>query len=491
MKLNKSTHYAILIIVLLCLVSRMPQLLSENLLLDGDESILGLMSKHFLEFKEVPFFFYGQSYGFSFVEVFIIGLFYLFFGVSAIAVKLAMLTLWTLGIVFFYKTLKEINFKNNQWIPLLITLVFIFSPSFAVWSMKARGGYLTAFFLTSMVTFLLFNKTCKLNLWASFFVGLLLIIIYQAQPLWLAGLIPLVIFQVLKKQNLRYGLIGVSAAIVGILSFYFLKLGLPTFWSPKVLDWPTFSLDAYSSIIDRMYIFFTGNFYYGEFKEAIFITKILAVFMMIAIFASLIVGVFFLIKKKKINPLFYISAVSVLFSIGYLLAINNSDYRYLLPLTGFALFMLAFVIHQLKNKKFVNGMLVLWIISGAISLYDFKNYSYDNKPALTVLIDQLEKEEISHVYCEGGLLQWQIMFYAKEQIIARYTHNTDRYPRYIRQVDKALKEQNEHTALVGGYQEELVASSPQYTSVNTTFFIYKPVDADFLKNRGFDLTKPE
>src|SRR5690554_6658993 len=213
MKLHKLSHYSILVIVLLCILSRMPQLLSENLLLDGDESILGLMSKHFYEFKAIPLYFYGQSYGFSFAEVFIISLFYLVFGVSALAVKLAMLTLWTLGIIFFYKTLKAINFKNNHWIPLLITLAFIFSPSFAVWSMKARGGYLTAFFLTSIITFLLFKKNWKLSLWAAFFIGLLLIVIYQAQPLWLAGLIPIVVFQVLKNKNLQYALTNILGLI--------------------------------------------------------------------------------------------------------------------------------------------------------------------------------------------------------------------------------------------------------------------------------------
>ena len=132
MMLNRISKYAILIIVLLCLVSRMPQLFSENLILDGDESIVALMAKHLLELKEFPIFFYGQSYGFSFVEVLTTSLFYTIFGITDIAVKLAMLSLWTIGIIFFYKTLKEIGFKSNPWIPLLITLVFIFSPSFAV-----------------------------------------------------------------------------------------------------------------------------------------------------------------------------------------------------------------------------------------------------------------------------------------------------------------------------------------------------------------------
>src|SRR5690554_1188900 len=107
--INWISKYAILIIILLSIVSRMPQLFSEHLILDGDECIVSLMAKHFLESKEVPFFFYGQSYGFSFIEVLFIRVFYFFLGPTEMAVKLAMLSMWTIGIVFFYKTLKAIE----------------------------------------------------------------------------------------------------------------------------------------------------------------------------------------------------------------------------------------------------------------------------------------------------------------------------------------------------------------------------------------------
>jgi len=48
--------------------SRLPQLLSRNLLLEGDECILGLMGMHVAQGREFPIFFYGQKYGLSIVE---------------------------------------------------------------------------------------------------------------------------------------------------------------------------------------------------------------------------------------------------------------------------------------------------------------------------------------------------------------------------------------------------------------------------------------
>lgn len=490
MRLKCLSKYAVLIIALLCLASRMPQLLSENLILDGDEAIVGLMSKHFLELKEIPFFFYGQSYGFSFLEVVTIRLFYSVFGVSELAIKLAMLSLWTTGIIFFYKTLKAIGFKNNPWIPLLITLVFIFSPSFAVWSMKARGGYLTTFVLSSIITFLIFNKKSKYSHFASFLIGFLTVVIYQSQALWLAGLLPLIAYTIYINRNMKYGLMMFSGLLTGSLVFYFLKMGLPTFWSPKVVDWPVFTFDNYASIIDSMYIHFTGNYFYSDFKESIFITKLLSILMMLAIFMSLAVGVFFLLKKKDINPILYIAMISVLGSLGYLFLIDSLGYRYFLPLTGFALLMVSFMMNQWRNTKLVNIFLLIWISLGAYSLYDFKNYSYENKSALTSLVDELEVKEISHIYCEGGLLQWQIMFYSNEKTIARYKSDVDRYPAYIQSVDKAFKEKNKQIALVGYYNEELEASLPNFTPIQKTFFIVTPVMGEYLIERGFDLTEP-
>jgi len=45
------------------LILRLPQLLSPNLLLEGDECILGLMGLHVAQGREFPIFFYGQKYG--------------------------------------------------------------------------------------------------------------------------------------------------------------------------------------------------------------------------------------------------------------------------------------------------------------------------------------------------------------------------------------------------------------------------------------------
>ncbi|MGH2570943.1 MAG: hypothetical protein ACRDGR_06940, partial [bacterium] len=65
--------------------------MSPQLGLDGDEAVVALMAKHFREGRGIPWFFWGQSYGFTFPEASLCAAFFAAFGDSALASKSAML----------------------------------------------------------------------------------------------------------------------------------------------------------------------------------------------------------------------------------------------------------------------------------------------------------------------------------------------------------------------------------------------------------------
>ena len=97
------------LVVALCLATRLPQLMSDQSFLDGDECVVALMAKHVVDGVGLPLYFYGQVYGFSLLEVLPISLAYLVLGVGQLAVKLAMLAMWTLGVVFFHLALRRLG----------------------------------------------------------------------------------------------------------------------------------------------------------------------------------------------------------------------------------------------------------------------------------------------------------------------------------------------------------------------------------------------
>lgn len=478
-----------LILILACLLSRLPMLLSRNSFLDGDECIVGLMAKHFQEGKEFPIFFYGQSYGFSFFEIIPISILYSILGLSVLSIKIAMLCLWTFGIIMFHKALEQIGQGKNQLVPILVTLVLIFMPSFAIWSMKARGGYLTAFFLSSCILYLLFRKQWKNSISIYFLSGLLLYTLYQSQPLWLVGLLPIVTYIAFRERNIKYVIYLAMGIGAGVILFYILKANLSDFWSPSVLSWSNLNLDTLLTIPKTIYYNMTGSYHYSEIIEPILMTKILAMTFTIMIFVVLLYGLVSFIKRKPKRPLFFVSCISVIFTIGYLVFINSYTYRYLLPLSGYTLLMLYLCIIDLDNKKTIISLLCLMVVSGGYSMYHFKNYKYNDIDSKLSLVKTLINKEVDYVYCEGGLLQWEIMFHSKEKVIARYRSNVDRYPKYIEQVDDALEQSKYKIALVGYYNKELVQNTYQFVSVGNSFFIFENPTKDILVKRGFNLNK--
>src|SRR4051812_3209782 len=86
----------------LSVLSRLPQLRSPNMLVDGDESGLGLRGKPVARGRLSPFFFSGQHSALEPVETVPAAISFLAFGVSPLSLKAAMLALWTVGVLFLF-----------------------------------------------------------------------------------------------------------------------------------------------------------------------------------------------------------------------------------------------------------------------------------------------------------------------------------------------------------------------------------------------------
>ena len=183
-----------LIIVLLtflgCFLSRLVFVNSNVFFFDGDEAIVALMGLDVLD-GNFPLYFYGQNYGLSIIEALLVSIGVLIFGTTMLAVKIPMLLLWSSGVSLMALTLFRLA-KENKAITLLFIAVLILSPTWLVWSMKARGGYLTSFFFVSLVLFLLvqFHRKGSLPAWIG--VGISIALIYEAQPIWLPCLLPII-----------------------------------------------------------------------------------------------------------------------------------------------------------------------------------------------------------------------------------------------------------------------------------------------------------
>lgn len=415
--------------------------------LDGDEAIMGLMAKHFGEGKGITLFFYGQSYGFSLIEVFMIRLFYFVFGIGPVAIKLAMLTLWSIGVIFMYKTLKVYAKGRNEILVILITFAMIFSPAWMVWSMKARGGYTTAFTLSWIVLYLIANIKCSKSLWQGCLIGMLLVIILEAQSLWLAGLLPFIIYHVISARSWKNTLALTGTLILFLLLFHLPSLGSSSFWIAQGYGWYYLVSESANVPVD-LYNNLTGNYIYNIPRPTTIVVAAGIFIFLGAVIGGLILTIRSLIRRDKDNLLIYISAISVIGCFAYLFIIDTSHPRYALPFSGFALLFLYFVFNKLDTIKLQFAIVTPIILFGAFSIGLAGKMHVDNPDEIIKTKNELLDKHLNYVYCEGGLLQWQLTYYSDEKIKARHYTLVDRYQPYVEAVDSAFWNDSPNVGLV-------------------------------------------
>ncbi|HEX8517614.1 MAG TPA: hypothetical protein VF868_15560 [Bacteroidia bacterium] len=477
------------ILILVCYISRIPQLISPDLMLDGDECVVAVMARHMLEGREFPVYFYGQPYGFSFIEVLFIDLHYFFFGISDVTVKLGMLMMWTLGILLFYKTLLMIRLKND-WIPFCIALIFASAPVWAVWSMKARGGYLTAFLFTNLILFLLFRNQDTQRRWLWILIGILTAIVFEGQALWLPGLLPIIVYQLYRSGNKADIIKFVGGIAIGAITFFLIKRNLMNVWQPEVFDLKSGILHRIIDLPRRIYVNFSGSYYVAWNVEGHPVTYLWAGCMTALLFLALLVLMPLLVSRAA-SPYFYVFGLSFIFSLSYIFVLGDNAARYLLPLFGNLLLFIAILTDQVNFKKLIIALTCFFVLAGTFSICTFYKFRFKahNKENILHLIDELKERNIYHVFCGNGLLQWQIIFYSNEEITTRFSTWGERYPKNLRAVNEAFYSKKHRIGVVGTINER----SPywkKFVNVDDQFYINEDPSEILLHNYGFTVERP-
>jgi hypothetical protein len=332
------------------IVSRLPQLRSPNLLADGDECVLGLMAKHVAQGKEFPVFFYGQHYALSSVEAAAGALGFLGFGVSAVSLKLAMLALWTVGILFvFLAQSRFVGASRSFW----ITSVLLLNPVWAAWSMKAGGGYITAFTATAVLLWLLTRDRTRETIVRWLAAGALTAVIYLAQPLWLPGLLPILVVALVSRRRLSW---GIGYLIVTAAAILLVKLATGT--STETWGGPTIGnpdlFGSLSRVGQQIYIFLTGSYYLSwAIEPPGRATITLAIVWCIALPAILLIQGYRLFTKRycPLSHLLVVSVSATLLAEWALLGAR--DARYLLPLGALLVALVGVELADLVDRRHV------------------------------------------------------------------------------------------------------------------------------------------
>jgi hypothetical protein len=510
---ERKLHTPIYILALasICLLSRLPQLRSPNLLADGDECVLGLMAKHVLQGKEFPIFFYGQHYAFSPVETVVSALTFLVAGVGAVPLKVAGLSLWTVGVVFLFLALSRVlSAARSFW----IAVVLVLNPAWAVWSMRMGGGYLTAFAASSVLVWLILGDRDRETMWRWLAAGGLTAVIYLAQPLWLPGLLPIVGVVLVSRRRPSWALayLSVAGALTLLVKFGTVTPDLP--WNGPTMGNPAL-LASLPDVARQIYLALTGSYYlYWAIDPPGPATIAMALIWCGAIAATVLVQLYrlFLRRHSSLSALLCVSVAATLAAEWVLLAVR--DARYLLPLTGLLVPLAAIELLDLADRRLVPkqalfAITAVMVVLGAVSASEFRafNFLWTNPPQrwseakrLQQVFNYLHVKDVRRVFSKNGMLDPQLTFYSNERVLSR-SDPLGKYPPYVKEVDRALAG-GETVAVVGytnqsgapgcwdvpictGGIDHLVPNPESIFVVDDKYFVYVGANRELLTRLGF------
>jgi hypothetical protein len=486
-------------------LSRLPQLLSHNLLLEGDECILGLMGMHVAAGREFPWFFYGQKYGLAIVEAPAAALAFVLFGASAITLKIAMLAVWLAGIGAYFLAFSRVLGSNRSF---CISLILLLMPAWGAASMKAWSGYITAFTLTGVVLCLMTRtERHRPASWAV--AGMISVAIYFAHPLWMPGLMPMVCWFLIRSRRRAAWIAYAAAALTAVAFMVLLErywlAGMAETWTRPAAGNPHL-LQSLPRLLSQVYVNFTGAYYFGTPLRTGPVTSIVAA-TWLAVFALLCaMQIYRLVTRQFLawSHLLFLSVLATLAANWVLL--DWRDARYVLAMNAPLAFLAGVEFFDLADRhrlSFRSGVAALVVVLAlqAVALVEFARLTdmwWNNPPGtpseartLARVLGGLRARGVTRVYTMNALLQWQVTFYSHEGVIARWKSRRDRYPRYITIVDRALN-RGELVALVGyagyTYGFERVVPDPQSIEViDGKYFVYVGVNAEQLRRAGFSV----
>jgi hypothetical protein len=261
-------------------------------------------------------------------------------------------------------------------------------------------------------------------------------------------------------------------------------------------------------LLNQLYVNLTGSYYFGTPVHTGPVSEAVAYMWLVVLGATAALQVYRVVSRKPLlwSHLLFLSVISTLLANWILL--DWRDARYVLAvnaplvfLAGIELFDLADRYH-LPFRRSVAAICVVLALQ-AVSMNEFAHYTYmwwtnsKDSPSeartLRKVIDQMRSRGVTHAFAMNALLQWTITFYSRETVIARWKADVDRYPAYVKEIDRAL-DAGEPVAIVGyvGYTnglEQKVPDPQRIIDVDGKYFVYFGVDRDLLWKTGFYLAR--
>lgn len=478
-----------LVLFCLCILFRLPYFLGPYFLIDGDEAVIGVMTLDLLHGLNLPFYFYGQGYGFSLFEVLAALPFVAILGKTTLSLKLGGLLLFSLGLERLFKMAKS---KNQSGI-FLILVAFLLAafPAWLIWATKLRGGYITAFVAFSFLAENSLNP--KKNAYTPILLALYSSIILVSQPFFILIALPFLVNYLIKtsiKVKFQFGISFILALFIA---------RMPITANPNEYD-PT-SLGLYN--VEFIYsLLGTGifSFFSGFYRYSTIITTPLEVILGGIIFACLLLftSLFYSVKiqiKNRLLIFILLGSFAGLFLIGF----GSGGGRYILPFFSGLLVYTILILRDINivYPKYAKAIAALFLIAFLPSIIATKkvdnvlpNMTLNDQATMNELLKVIEVSELKHGFCSSWELTWQLNYLNYSESRFRHMYFPGRIRAITDEVDDCLKKIDCGTLLVGRIWEldkvpESALNGVQVKNIENRYFVIESPSKELLESFGF------
>jgi hypothetical protein len=395
---------------------------------------------------------------------------------------------FSIGISFLFRLCikKNISFLFSC----LIILIICCFPAWLLWSVKPRGGYVTAFTCSCILLYIF--QTIQPTIKSLILVSILLSISIHSQILISIPIAFCFLYWVISEKKNKY---CVYALLFLLLNLVIIKLpGLmnESYWKPPMsLQFHWSNISTVLSALPRVA---AGSYFYElTFPLGKYVSRLVSTYLLIGFIISIILFFRTDRKSKSLMIMLLIGGLVSFMAISFM----GGVFRYTLGLFTSILFIFFLSFIQLaKEKKGMTTSIILLMMLISVgsacmlkSIPAFWVCPQKNDMALyDELIDHLKNNNVQNVYVLDPMLQWQLNY---SGFSSRSTSKKERIDRYTDQVNECYHDSTCKVALVG-YTGYFNYSDPQndwdskVTIVNERFFVYEGPEDRHLKAGGFE-----
>jgi hypothetical protein len=433
---------------------------------DADECIVGLMARAIAAGLEHPLYFWGQRYGAGAgIEAHLLALLFLVKGSGAMLIKLLGLALWTVLVITTWRVGGLLFGPRAGWLTLLLMSA---SPQMALWSMKVRGGHVTAL-IALMLALGAFGRAWAalqdegqgrraLALTAA--AGALTTLAGWLQPVAAPAaaviLIGVGVALLFRQRFAPLAAMGAGAAAVLALAVIALPASAPHFFGPAFSPHPgahsapvralatlagTFAVHLDASLLDQP----------DQALVAIAVQVLAVLVWSGLLLVALVYNGLDLADDEdgeRLPALILMAAVVVTPAVVIVAARAWCEPRHLLALYPCGALLMARAAARMADdlpvfsRAAVGTAIAAGLLVSAAMLGETRTYNPSSSAGLDLgstasTIHLLQAHRINRVFCADAEFKWNLIFASREQVIARSWNPDDRRPDYVALVNQA------------------------------------------------------